>query len=85
MRVIHLIDGNTVELNYMWLPTWIGQNAQFKKQLEGALREKIEGMDLTDENLDKIHDMVVEYIVANYQIPGLFEYIDGLKFVELNE
>lgn len=83
MRVV-TVNGLVVELNYMWLPTWLGQNALFKQQLESDLREQIEGLELTEHNLDKIHTMVLTYIVEkNPHVRGLFDYLDGLKFVEL--
>jgi hypothetical protein len=74
--------GNVVELNYMWLPTFIGQNAAFKKKLEQDLRGQIEGLELTPVNLDRIHGMVMDYILEEFKIEGLFDYLDGLKFVQ---
>ena len=83
MRLV-AVNGRIVELNYMWLPTWIGQNAQFKQQLEADLRSQIEGLELTVDNLDKIDTMVLNYIIMKFpHINGLFDYLDGLKFVEL--
>lgn len=83
MRLV-AVSGRVVELNYMWLPTWLGQNAQFKLQLEGDLRTKIEGLELTEDNLDKIDTMVLNYIVEKCpHVGGLFDYLDGLKFVNL--
>jgi hypothetical protein len=80
MRLVHVVD-KSVELNYMWLPTWLGQNTRFKQQLEKDLAPKIQGMELTEKNLDEISDMVLEYIVEKHPISGLFDYLDGLKFV----
>jgi hypothetical protein len=83
MRLV-AVSGLVVELNYMWLPTWIGQNAQFKQKLETDLRSQIEGLELTESNLDKIDRMVLDYIVAQHtHVEGLFDYLDGLKFVRL--
>jgi hypothetical protein len=83
MRLV-AVSGRVVELNYMWLPTWLGQNAQFKQQLETDLRAKIEGLELTEQNLNKVNKMVLSYIVEKHpHIEGLFDYLDGLKFVNL--
>lgn len=83
MRLV-AVNGRVVELNYMWLPTWLGQNAQFKQQLEMDLRSKIEGLELTENNLDKISTMVLGYIVEKHpHVDGLWDYLDGLKFVNL--
>lgn len=83
MRLIS-VTGNVVELNYMWLPTWLGQNAQFKKQLETDLRSQVEGLELTEVSLDAVDRLVMNYIVEKFpHVAGLFDYLDGLKFVEL--
>ena len=82
MRLVTVVNGKSVELNFMWLPTWLGQNTRFKQQLELDLAPKIRGLELTEENLDKVHAMVLDYIVEKHpSIPGLFDYLDGLKFV----
>lgn len=82
MRII-VVDKNAVLLNHMWLPTWLGENHQFKKNLEEKLRKDVEGKELTDEVLNEIHDKIIDFIVEQYPIPGLFDYLDGLKYVEL--
>jgi len=81
MRLI-TVSGKVVELNYMWLPTFVGQNAAFKKKLEEDLRDQIEGLELTAVNLDNIHTLVLHYICEAFPLPGLFDYLDGLKFVQ---
>jgi hypothetical protein len=81
MRLVFVI-GKSVHLNYMWLPTWLGQNSRFKKEIESDLEAKIKGKELTELNLDVINDMVITYICMKFPIPGLLEYLDGLKFVQ---
>lgn len=82
MRVI-IVSGKAVELNYMWLPTWLGENLQFKKDLETRFRSEVEGQGLTEVFLDDLHNKIIDYIVKKYPIPGLFDYLDGIKFVEI--
>ena len=82
MRVVQVV-GTAVELNYMWLPTWLGQNHQFQVELEKKLRSDVEGRPLTDEVLDDINTKVIDFVVKKYPITGLFDYLDGLKFVEI--
>lgn len=85
MRLIS-VRGCIVELNYMWLPTWLGQNAQFKKDLEKALRSEVEGLELNEDILNRIDRMVLQYIVEhNSHVHGLYDYLDGLKFVSLED
>ena len=79
--MITVVDGKSLELNFMWLPTWLGQNSRFKKQMEADLASKIQGLELTESNLDKVSEMVLDYIVEKHPIPGLWDYLDGLKFI----
>lgn len=82
MRLVIVEGPGVVALNYMWLPTWLGQNAQFKKELEQALRFSIVGTELTEEGLDKINIQILEYIANRFpHFEGLEDYLDGLKFV----
>jgi hypothetical protein len=82
MRFILQAD-RSVELNYMWLPTWLGHNHSFKKDLEQKLGPKLVGRELTEEVLDEANQMVIDYICEANSIPGLRDYLDGIKFVEL--
>ena len=79
MRFVDVNKG-VLELNYMWLPTWLGLNQRFKEKLEKDLTEKFKGR-LSSE-LDDIHEEVIDYIVEAFPLPGLRDYLDGVKFVE---
>jgi hypothetical protein len=68
----------------MWLPTWIGQNHQLKVELEKELRHLVVDQPATEETLDTLHDAVIDYLVKKYPIDGLFDYLDGLKYVEID-
>lgn len=82
MRYVH-VEGRVLELNCMWLPTWIGQNTFLKKQLEAKLAPQFVGRELTADVLDEAHNAVIEHIVALYKIDGLDHYLDGIKFVAM--
>jgi hypothetical protein len=82
MRYVH-VEGKVLELNAIWLPTWLGQNTFFKKQLEAKLAPRFVGRELTDDVLDEAHQAVIEYIKEIYNIEGLEHYLDGIKFVEM--
>lgn len=79
MRIIQVCEGGVLEFNYMWMPTWLGLNAAFKKQMEKDLSSKFVGR--TTEDIDAINREALDYIVEKHPIPGLREYLDGLKFV----
>lgn len=79
--VVHTGPGQ-VELNYLWLPTWIGMNKLIKEEMEAALAEKVEGRPLTEETLDEVHAEVVDWLSKRFgSMPGLFDYLDAIKHV----
>lgn len=82
MRLVDRTGPGTLGLNYMWLPTWIGLNAQLVKEIEDAIAPEIVGSLLTEKTLDKADAAVLRFLTKKFpQIPGLFDYIDGLKYV----
>ena len=83
MRAIVDVGKGVVELNYMWLPTFIGMNAVLKERMEKDLQAELRGVELDDKGLDRAHDLVVDYVVKQFpNIKGLDLYLDGLKFLE---
>jgi hypothetical protein len=85
MRAVVRTAVGVIELNYMWLPTWIGMNGSLKREVEKKLKDLIVGMEMTPENLDTMHEMVVDELVAlNPAVDGLREYLDGLKYVRID-
>ena len=82
MRAVVRTEPGRVELNYMWLPTFIGMNKNLKDRLEARLAPKLEGLPLTEETLQTAHNEVVAFIVAECPgVEGLDDYLDGLKYV----
>lgn len=75
--------GATIELNTMWLPTWIGLNAALIKQLEAELQPLVVGRELTEKTLDEVNALVLEHLTEKFKVPGLFKYLDALKFIEM--
>lgn len=82
MRLV-VVDGQTVGLNTMWLPTWIGHNTRLIKELEAELSPLVVGKELTEHTLDEVNGLVIQYLVRRFQVPGLFKYLDAMKFLEL--
>jgi hypothetical protein len=82
VRVVHRTEPGVIELNWMWLPTWIGMNQQLTRELNEELSRHIVGRPLTDETLDDISEIIVNYLEDRYpHLEGLRDYLDGLKFV----
>jgi len=84
MRVVVVTGPGVVELNWMWLPTWVGMNTQLKAEIDKALRDEIVGKALTEETLDWVHDLVVNFLTTKFPgIRGFQEYFDSLKVIDV--
>lgn len=84
MRLVHLTTDNTLELNFMWLPTWLGINKSALSAIKDDIAAKVAGLPATEDNLDVIHERVVEVLAEKYpHIVGLKDYLDGLKFIQI--
>jgi len=82
MRLVVQTDPGVLELNYTWLPTWIGINNQFKNEMEKKLKTDIVGLTMDEAGLEKAHRLVLDYICEkNPGIKGLYEYLDAMKYV----
>lgn len=82
MRVIQVTKDGAIELNWMWLPTFIGQNFMVLKELEKFWKARFEkGVLFTEENLDEVHQITVDWLCEKFKIEGLKQYIEGLKHI----
>jgi len=82
MRLIERSDVGQVDLQFMWLPTFLGMDSHLKSSLESELTPKLVGRDLDDATLDWAHEWVVTWICARYPaLTGLRHYLDSIKFV----
>lgn len=83
MRLIDRTAPGQLAINYMWLPTFIGMNSQLLSELESNLTAHVVGKPLTEELLDSAHSELLDLLVKKFpNQTGLFEYLDGIKFVE---
>ena len=86
MRVVHIADDGVLELNWMWLPTFIGQNHGLQQQLGIAWREKWpDGFVYTDDMLDEVHRFTLDWFVKKVPIKGFREYLAGISNVQDTE
>jgi hypothetical protein len=70
-------EKGAAELNYMWLPTWIGMNTRLKQDMEKELTSQIVG-----KTAEEANDIVLDYLCSKFPIEGLRDYLDGLKFIQ---
>lgn len=82
MKLVVATEPGVVELNFMWLPTWMGLNPQLKKELEAELEPMLVGRELTDDVLDAAHEHALAYLINRHpHFEGLRDYLDAIKFV----
>jgi len=82
MRLVVCTQPGVVEFNYMWSPAFIGMNSAMRQELEKKVAPLLEGKPMTDEVLDAAHDKIVELLCEKFQVPGLRDYLDAIKFIE---
>jgi hypothetical protein len=83
MRVVQVAKDGALELNWMWLPTFIGQNHMVCKELAGVWREWYpRGFPVTEEALDEIHDKTIEWFAQRFKIEGLGDYLHAIECIE---
>jgi len=84
MRLVNIAKDGAVELNWMWLPTFIGQNYLVMKELEKAWREKFLKAPRTDEQMEVIHQFTIKWLQDKFKIPGLDVYLKAIENVMEN-
>ena len=84
MRLVVATEPGVLELNWLWLPTWMGHNSELRKNMEQRLTQSIVGRPMTDDVLDSVHQLVIDYLCEAFpEIKGLRDYLDALKFVRV--
>jgi hypothetical protein len=83
MRAVVVTDPGKVELSFMWLPLFIGQDPGLKKEIEKTIAQEFQGKHVDVFTLDEMHHRVLDIICEKHKaIVGLRDYLDSLKFVE---
>jgi hypothetical protein len=78
-------NANTLEVVWMWLPTFIGQNTHVLGELDHALAARFPTpLEIGPEKLDEIHGYVIDYLCEKFNIPGLRQYLEAVSLVDQN-
>lgn len=86
MRAVVHVDDGVVEVNYMWLPTWIGLNSGLLKEIGAHMQSKAAGLPLNDTTMQALHDALIDFLCVRYpSIKGLKAYLDGLLHIDISE
>jgi len=82
MRAVVQTEPGVLELNFMWLPTWLGMNTHLKAEIEAALQDKLVGQPMDDATMDWAHEQVVLFLEEKFpHLGGLRDFLDSLKFI----
>ena len=69
-------DPSTLEIAWMFLPTFIGQNQALLKELDVLLNKHFPAPFVCeDARLDEIHQFIVDHIDQRVKLSGLKEYL----------
>lgn len=84
LAVVRTAPG-VIEVNYLWLPTWIGMNAALMRDVEAHMKaHTVLGQPLNEETLRGLHNEVVLYLSARFPgLTGLGQYLNGLATVDV--
>ena len=90
MRLVVETSPGVVEMNWMWLPTWIGHNTELKKKAEkhiqGWLAEQDQPVTTSEENLDRLHDVLLAFILGQFpEVRGLQGVLEATTRVDFSE
>lgn len=81
MRAVILTDPGVLELNWQWLPTWVGMNTALTQKIEREIAPLVQGKALTARELDDVSDKIINLIAEQCPLQGVRDYLDGLKFI----
>lgn len=73
---------NILEVAWMWLPTFIGQNTALLGELDHVLSVRFAPpLEVDDAKLDEIHRFVIDWLCGKLNIPGLWHYLRAVEEV----
>lgn len=82
MLTVQLAKDGALELNWMWLPTFIGQNYPVMRELEKAWKETFTGkLRLNEEGLKEAHEFTIRWLSEKFKINGLGAYLRAIENV----
>jgi len=83
VRVVYLEEATgTVVLNFMFLPTFIGQNPIVQKELKREMNALFVGRPATPALMDEIHHWIIQWLHGKFQITGLDKYLQAIEEVQ---
>lgn len=72
-----------LEVAWMWLPTFIGQNTALLGELDHVLGARFPTpFEVDDAKLDEIHRFVIDWVCDKLKIPGLWHYLKAVENIK---
>ena len=85
VRTVVRVDKGVLEVNYMWLPSWIGMNSVLIKELSEHMQSKAVGKEFNDDLLDELDLEARAFLCDRFStVKGLDSYLDGLRHVNFD-
>ncbi len=76
-------EPGVIELNFIWLPCWIGMNVRLQAQLKEKLGKAFVGKPINEESLEEMSKIVIDTLVGMHPaIKGLRKYLEALKYIK---
>jgi hypothetical protein len=82
VRVVDVAEDGVIELNFMWLPTFIGQNIPIMQELKRDLEKEFKGKPITEATLCSMHEKVITWLLAKFPFEGLGKYLHAIEEVK---
>lgn len=83
MRIVRYNDKNSIELRWSWMPYWLAVSPIFISEIESLVRDVIilNGVTGGDDLLERLENFVHQRIAERFEIPGLVDYLQGLRYL----
>lgn len=86
MYLVVATDYGVLEINYPWLPTWMGMNTKLVERLQEKLREAVCGRPMNEQTMADAHELVRTTLCELYPaFTGLPEFLDAIRQVGLRD
>lgn len=83
MRLVHVAEDGALELNYMWLPSFIGTNFYLQVKLKSAWKRMFpDGVPNDERSLDEVHERTIDWFCEQLPIKGLRSYLSAISNIE---
>ena len=82
MKTVVCTSPGVMEVNYMWLPCWLGMNSMLMEELnQHVAKSGVVGLPASEAE-EKAHEVAVDFLVARYpRLKNLRQYLNSISEV----